>query len=24
VVIDDPVSSLDGNALVGAPAHLWE
>ncbi|MGD0876235.1 MAG: AAA family ATPase [Acidimicrobiales bacterium] len=24
VVIDDPVSSLDGNALVGASAHLWE
>lgn len=23
VVIDDPVSSLDGNALVGASAHLW-
>jgi wobble nucleotide-excising tRNase len=23
VVIDDPVSSLDGNALAGASAHLW-
>jgi wobble nucleotide-excising tRNase len=22
-VIDDPVSSLDGNALAGASAHLW-
>lgn len=23
VVIDDPVSSLDGGVLVGASAHLW-
>ncbi len=23
IVIDDPVSSLDGNALAGASAHLW-
>jgi len=23
IVIDDPVSSLDGNALVGASTHLW-
>jgi wobble nucleotide-excising tRNase len=23
VVIDDPVSSLDGSVLVGASAHLW-
>ena len=23
VVIDDPVSSLDGNTLAGASAHLW-
>lgn len=23
VVIDDPVSSLDSNVLVGASAHLW-
>jgi len=23
IVVDDPVSSLDGNALAGASAHLW-
>ena len=23
IVIDDPVSSLDGNMLVGASTHLW-
>ena len=23
VIVDDPVSSLDGNALAGASAHFW-